>query len=411
MKFHCDRCKTKYSISDDRVRGKILKIRCKNCSAVITVREEGAAAAKPTSPTQEAAGTGAGAEAQRAGQKALAGAFKKSVTEPAIDPGHSGSSAPPVSLEAEWYLSIDGDQEGPFSLEEARAWVQAKAADDELHCWSEGYDDWLPTEKVSHFRSLRRAPSSPPPGGGSAGRSSDDDVPTLADDQVLDYTGEETPKPLFAATMAAVESRTPGAASAEDIIPPNKRTGPFDSIPAAQKRNGLAREATEPSPSFGAGAPPIPMAAKEPSRGLIPATRDESPNLDFEIGEASRVVDLPALMASRGNAPVRPVGGIHQSSTAGQSAGLPGMGAQTAGASLGRGSGQESAIGQASVAPSGHISGSAAALRNGTPLAGAARWIRKWTASCSPRLLAKSERACTFRSLPPGSSWQLSRSP
>src|SRR5215831_7504016 len=39
VKFLCDRCKTRYSIGDDRVRGKILKIRCKNCGNVITVRE------------------------------------------------------------------------------------------------------------------------------------------------------------------------------------------------------------------------------------------------------------------------------------------------------------------------------------------------------------------------------------
>ncbi|HET9621520.1 MAG TPA: zinc-ribbon domain-containing protein, partial [Kofleriaceae bacterium] len=39
MKFLCDRCNTRYSIGDERVRGKILKIRCKHCSNVITVRE------------------------------------------------------------------------------------------------------------------------------------------------------------------------------------------------------------------------------------------------------------------------------------------------------------------------------------------------------------------------------------
>src|SRR5438034_7240537 len=39
VKFLCDRCRTRYSIGDDRVRGKILKIRCKNCANVITVRE------------------------------------------------------------------------------------------------------------------------------------------------------------------------------------------------------------------------------------------------------------------------------------------------------------------------------------------------------------------------------------
>ncbi len=41
MKFHCDRCQTRYSIADERVRGKILRIRCKNCSHVVTLRETG----------------------------------------------------------------------------------------------------------------------------------------------------------------------------------------------------------------------------------------------------------------------------------------------------------------------------------------------------------------------------------
>ena len=346
MKFHCDRCKTKYSISDDRVRGKILKIRCKNCSAVITVREGGAAAQKPggtEKPAPAQAGKAARAKsesiAQRAGQEALAGAFKKSVTEEHPPAGQSGSSAPPVSLEAEWYLSKDGEQEGPFSLQEARTWVQEKSSDDELHCWSEGYDDWLPTDKVSHFRSLRRAPSPSP----SQGAISQDEIPTVASDD-LQGPDEDTPRPLFAATMAAVEQRTSGAASADEIIPPKPITGPFDAIPQAQPK---------------AAAPPIPAAAQNSSKpmaqsapsskpaasaiaALTPLAADE-PNLDFEIGEASRVVDLPALMASRGNAPIRPARSIHNSG-----GGLPGMGAQPA-APLGRGSGQEAAIGAAAT--------------------------------------------------------------
>ena len=45
MKFVCDRCQTKYSIADEKVRGKILKVRCKSCTNIITVRDEAAAAA------------------------------------------------------------------------------------------------------------------------------------------------------------------------------------------------------------------------------------------------------------------------------------------------------------------------------------------------------------------------------
>src|SRR5678816_3475802 len=47
MKFVCDRCQTKYSIADDKVRGKVLKVRCKTCQNVITVREAGARPSEP----------------------------------------------------------------------------------------------------------------------------------------------------------------------------------------------------------------------------------------------------------------------------------------------------------------------------------------------------------------------------
>ena len=39
MKFFCEKCNTKYAIADDKVHGKVLKIRCKKCSNIIVVRE------------------------------------------------------------------------------------------------------------------------------------------------------------------------------------------------------------------------------------------------------------------------------------------------------------------------------------------------------------------------------------
>ena len=40
MKIECDKCGAKYSIADDKVRGKTFKIRCKKCSNVIIVRDK-----------------------------------------------------------------------------------------------------------------------------------------------------------------------------------------------------------------------------------------------------------------------------------------------------------------------------------------------------------------------------------
>ena len=35
MKIVCDSCSAKYSIADEKVAGKVFKIRCKKCSNVI----------------------------------------------------------------------------------------------------------------------------------------------------------------------------------------------------------------------------------------------------------------------------------------------------------------------------------------------------------------------------------------
>jgi len=56
MKFSCDKCSARYTISDEKVRGKLLKIRCKSCGNVIEVRDPAAGGhgAGPASPSQGA---------------------------------------------------------------------------------------------------------------------------------------------------------------------------------------------------------------------------------------------------------------------------------------------------------------------------------------------------------------------
>lgn len=239
MKFLCDRCKTRYSIGDDRVRGKILKIRCKNCANVITVREgmsDDAASLGPRSkkPTTLAPTTDLGASSS---SSALGQAFASAMTKP------------PPALEEEWYVSIDGDQSGPFSLAEAQRWVSAKPVDAELHCWSEGFDDWLPVDKVSHFRNLRKkSPSAAPPplpriGGGAAPRPGAGVQP------------QEEPRPLFAATMASLEKAHAPADTARGVAALGNGTGGGANAMTARPAVGPAGPGTKPmGPSIPNGA-------------------------------------------------------------------------------------------------------------------------------------------------------------
>ena len=266
MKFLCDRCKTRYSIGDDRVRGKILKIRCKNCANVITVREGMDAPGDAPEASRGRPTTGAPISDPRPANGALNAAFSAQLQKP------------PPALEEEWYVSIDGVQSGPFSLAEAQRWVGSKAFDADLHCWSEGFDDWLPVDKVSHFRGLRKkpAPVAPPPVAAAPPPRPRPPVP------------EDEPKPLFAATMASLERAATAQGGASINMPGNMpsksasaQVPAIPSIPSVmpgKPANGIAAKANGTGP-----ATRIPTAVGTPgapskSNGSAPTTMRAAPS-------------------------------------------------------------------------------------------------------------------------------------
>ncbi len=157
MKFYCHHCNKPYLIADERVRGKILKIRCKNCSTVITVREGLDQAAPP---------------AEKSGRRQLTAPAPAALIRPMTEPGardlHPDEPGqrndlpeteddPLPPLDDEWYVSVDGVQEGPFSVERARDWVASRGPEEEVYCWRDIFDDWLPITDVPEFQGARRA--------------------------------------------------------------------------------------------------------------------------------------------------------------------------------------------------------------------------------------------------------------
>ncbi len=234
MKFVCDKCKTRYSIGEDRVRGKILKIRCKNCANVITVREgmeEGAA-------TADAPGRNRPITAQPPiGSVATA---KRPSPLPA-----------PAALDQEWYVSIDGVQSGPFLLAEAQKWVASKPFEADLHCWSEGFDDWLSVDKVSHFRNLRKPK---PPAPSSRPKTIPPPIPT-----------KEEQKPLFASTMAAIEKDVASSSGSLPIAKPSSAASSGQMTNPALSRVNGAGAAPLPKPTGSGSMPASPARTSSPS--------------------------------------------------------------------------------------------------------------------------------------------------
>lgn len=111
MKIVCGSCGAKYSIADEKVQGKVFKIRCKKCSNVIVVKgnEDG----------DETVSAGAGA-------------------------------APA----AEWYVVIDGEQAGPMTPSEIESHFMAGRVSAESFAWRDGLADWVPLSSLDDFSHL-----------------------------------------------------------------------------------------------------------------------------------------------------------------------------------------------------------------------------------------------------------------
>src|ERR1051325_5400045 len=146
MKIVCDACQAKYSISDDKVQGKVFKIRCKKCSNIIVVR-----------------GGGGGASAA---EPAAAPAEKDTRV---YDYGYEGGGGGGGGDDAVWHLVINQDQVGPMTVAEVQQKFASGEIDGETFTWREGFADWLPLSQVDAFSGLVASGSTTHATGGGGG--------------------------------------------------------------------------------------------------------------------------------------------------------------------------------------------------------------------------------------------------
>ena len=132
MKIVCDACQAKYSISDDKVQGKVFKIRCKKCSNIIVVRG-GTSVAEPAPQPQQEKDTRV------------------------YDYGYEGGDHAPTGDESVWHVVINQDQVGPMTAVEVQQRFRGGELDAETYIWREGFADWLPLAQVDTFASLAAA--------------------------------------------------------------------------------------------------------------------------------------------------------------------------------------------------------------------------------------------------------------
>lgn len=115
MKISCQNCSSKYTVSDEKVQGKTVKLKCKKCGATILVNAAGA--------TTVASGA----------------AVADHPSSPAEAPSTDGTS---------YLVNVaEGDQR-TMTIPELVAAYQSQVVTADTYVWADGMTDWLPLGQV-----------------------------------------------------------------------------------------------------------------------------------------------------------------------------------------------------------------------------------------------------------------------
>lgn len=236
MKFYCDACNTKYAISDDKVRGKVLKVRCKNCGNIISVRE---ARAPDGSKSQGSA----------------------PARVPGSRPGPTASPRVPVN---DWYYALNGQTHGPFTLDGLRAKYRSAAIGDATYVWHDTLPEWLPVATVDAFKEALAAGQKIKPAR-----------------KTLGFTGPLEAIKDVAPAQGAQKGVAPAATSAEGSAPRSKTKQQTPSPEASRPAGRSRAEASKPAPT-------------PESRPLKDLRKDKLELLRARLGSSSGQSSAPA---------------------------------------------------------------------------------------------------------------------
>src|SRR5688572_28987087 len=120
MKISCQACGTKYTIADDKVRGRKVRVRCKSCSTPIVVdTSQAESEAPPPEAAAPAAAQGAGAEP--------------------------------------WTVNLSDTEQRPMTTEEIVSGYHSGTVTVDAFVWKEGMDDWVPLLEQPELRAAIEA--------------------------------------------------------------------------------------------------------------------------------------------------------------------------------------------------------------------------------------------------------------
>jgi predicted Zn finger-like uncharacterized protein len=320
MKFVCDRCQTKYSIADERVRGKVLKVKCKTCANLITVRE----ARRPTTGGLQTIAHAGGGPAPSQAMAAAAQEHNdewedsaRTILSPYTDlPVESRPPAPPapprrptgpvppvapggasqVDDGLQWYMALEGQRTGPFTRRQLVDKLAPLPRQADVHVWNEKLGAWKPPADVpalaADITARRRPPTIPP---GAPRRTPSPPMPAVAGPPPGAPGRRPTTGPI--ATLGAGASKLPLPSHA----PPPKPVDLF--APAAPVRHddpGALLQTPAPHAAHGPGG----TNGVGPSNGAIESLTGRG--AVQSSSDVLKLLNLPGAAHPAGPAPAPP---------------------------------------------------------------------------------------------------------
>jgi len=276
MRIECDNCGAKYSIADEKVIGKMFKVRCKKCSNMIMV--DGTAMAPPDDVE----------EATRV-----------------FDTNAAQADAEQTMSEddAVWYVVIDGAQTGPLTIDEIVAQVQLGSIGSGSFAWREGMDDWETLVDIPEFSGF--IDGALPAGGADEPEDAyEDEATRVAESPIAESgfsfgsltSGQSSIETFQSGSYASVPAPKP--ARSAPVTGSGSGTSDFFSSAAASAPSPVAKPAASSSDPASVGQRnenSVLFSLKD----LTSGSKSSAPKDDLPRTEGSGLIDIRVLASSQ----------------------------------------------------------------------------------------------------------------
>ncbi len=284
MNVTCDKCNKRYAIADDKVRGKSVKIRCKQCQNLISVQgpPAGAAAAATMPITAQ--------PAMAAGVGAVSGSPWEDERTRAM---------PAMDLSPTWFAMVKGKQIGPLTVRDLELRVKTGEVSLRTYLWKQGMADWKRASDVPEVSpvfagvSVGAAAVGPVQAAPQAGRPISKATKSVARDVA---TANELPSP----EITRKPNGNGAGAVAADPRAAQAVTQPAPALPTRPKTGQFQKaQITEPAPVEPVTVPmPAQRESKSGSRGAV-EKKTAAPAAQLESKPAAKAVDRSQIVTDK----------------------------------------------------------------------------------------------------------------